>query len=138
MKTIFLGLVLILACCNCKSKPHDNVADSTFERLSLEIFTRVMEPYVIGGEEDTRLWAKVESTAKEFGDRNISRELKKLSPKKQGAFKFFLSRQFLNKLGYQETIMVLSLNNYTNYPAAKAAKVAFNITSEDFFATRGW
>lgn len=136
MKKFLLAIVLMLSCCDSTTKP--SIDNATFEKLSLEVFARAMEPYVIGGEDDTRLWVKVKSTAKDFGDREFSKKLRLLPPKRQGAFKFFLSRQFLNSLGYRETIIILSSNDCTNYPAAKAAKVAFDKSAEEFFAIRGW
>jgi len=134
---ILLVLFMALFLCNCVYYSKKETAD--YGVISDEVYQRAMEPFVIGGETDTLLYTKIESQCLDLGDDGFSSYLQALPAQRRGAFRFFLTRGFLERRSFWKTIATLSMKDYPIYPAAKAANKAFGQTPKEYLKEEfGW
>jgi hypothetical protein len=110
--------------------------DQEFLDLSQQTFERASRPYVIGGEDDTRLIVHARSLLSRMGDDRFSEMVLGLEPSRRDALRILFEKTYLKQESFEKTINAIEGGKRKKWPAEIAARKAW--PNGEFHGDSGW
>lgn len=129
---MFIISVMLPACTSNKN------ADERYSHLANQIHQRAFESYAFGGESDERILSQTMALLAQLGDANFAKRARSLSSTGRGSLRIVLSRNYLKKISYTQTIEAIESGDHALYPAEEAEMRGWAESNSKFQDTTGW